>query len=63
MAVNYYAKIVLAGTSTPQSVQVRAASTSEAKKLIEAQFGKVKSWRYQPTIAHGSGNPPGWWNG
>lgn len=63
MAVNYYAEIVLEGSYTPQFPQVRATSTSEAKKLIEAQYGKVKSWRYQPTRAHGSGNPPGWWRG
>ena len=61
MAANYYAKIVIAGTSTPQFVQVRAASTSEAKKLIEAQYGDVQNWRHQPCRAPTSGNLPHWW--
>ena len=57
MANTYYARATVRGTTTPQSVQVQAGSSSEAKKLIEARLGKVKHWNNSPVPAP---KPPSW---
>ena len=53
----YYARIKIPGVSTPILVQAEANSTSDAKKIIEARNGKVKSWTNNPTRAS---KPPNW---
>ena len=60
MALTYYAGFRIEGTTTPQYASVSAASLNEAKKLIEARYGKVKSWTYTPRRAS---NPPKWFKG
>ena len=60
MANTYYARVTVQGTTTPQSVQVQAGSSTEAKKLIEARVGKVKTWNNSPTAPR---KPPSWFRG
>ena len=54
----YYARAQVQGTSTPQCVQVEAGSQTEAKRLIEARIGKIKSYRNGPVAAR---KPPHWY--
>ena len=60
MANTYYARVTIQGTTTPQSVQVQAANSVEAKKLIEARLGKAKHWNNGPVAAS---KPPSWFRG
>ena len=55
---NYYSKVVVEGTHTPQLVEVQAGSTTEAKRVIEARYGKVR-YRNGPTRESGN-KPPSW---
>ena len=54
----YYARVRIAGTTTPRPVRVEARSSVEAKKLIESQYGKVQNWLVAPG-AHS--RPPNWY--
>jgi len=40
-------------------VKVSARTVADAKKHIEAQYGKVKSWLNNP-VSPSNGKPPGW---
>ena len=53
----YYALIKIPGVSTSIPVQTEANSASDAKKIIEAQNGKVRIWSRSPTRAS---KPPNW---
>ena len=55
---SFYARVVVAGTSTPQSIQVQARSTAEAKKLIESKVGRVGRWVNNPQSLS---RPPSWY--
>ena len=59
MAMTYYGKFRVAGTSTPQLAQAQANSQSEAKRIFEAQFGKISGVQI---MGRGRGQPPpSWW--
>lgn len=58
MAQTYYARARVAGTNTPQCVQVEAGSTAEAKRLMEARIGKIKSFANGPVTGR---KPPVWY--
>lgn len=57
----YYARVRIEGTSTPQLIEVQASGPSEAKKLIEARLGKVKSWVNSPQTRSTRLGPPSWY--
>ena len=54
----YYAKVRVAGTSTAQLVNVEARGLIEARKLIEARFGRIHSYMGGPVSAN---KPPNWY--
>lgn len=58
MAKTYYAKIKIAGAGSAVPVQTMANNFQQAKKMIEAQYGKVK-WVLSPSEGSG-GKPPSW---
>ena len=59
MPQTYYTKIKVQGTSTAQPVSVEAGSTVEAKRIIEAQHGKV-SYLNGPTGRGRNQQAPSW---
>ena len=59
----YYASIRVEGTSSTQDVKCMANSGSEAKKVIEMRYGKVKSWIRSPIPAPANKPPPRWFKG
>ncbi|MYH32731.1 MAG: hypothetical protein F4013_11785 [Gammaproteobacteria bacterium] len=58
MAKTYYAKIRIDGKGTPVPVKVMANDISQAKKIIQAQYGKV-SFSQSPNPGSG-GKAPSW---
>ena len=46
---DYFARVVFAGTSTPQSLNVQASSAAEARKVIDSMYGQVKRYASNPT--------------
>ena len=55
---SFYARVVVEGTNTPQSIQVQARSTAEAKKLTEPKVGRVGRRVNNPQSL---GRPPSWY--
>ena len=58
MANTYYARAVVKGSSTPQLVDVQAASAVEAKKLMASRLGPIQRFVSGPTKAV---RPPNWY--
>lgn len=46
----YSAKIIPAAGGSPVEVTVPANDSNQAKKMIESQYGPVKSWYRQPML-------------
>ena len=61
MAQTFYARVRIEGTSTPQMIEVQAGGSNEARKLIEARLGKVKSWLNAPQGRSKALGPPSWY--
>ena len=57
MAKKHYAKIRVPGTASPVCVATTAGNPSDAKKMIQAQYGKNVKFVLGPT---GTTKPPAW---
>ena len=56
----FYARFVVEGTTTTQTMAVQASSQREAKTLIENRAGRVKRWVISPSA---KSKPPSWYKG
>lgn len=61
MAKTYFAKIRVAGISTPQLAQVQSNNTRDAKKLITVQNGGNVRFLLGPVPQPPNGKPPSWY--
>jgi len=62
----YYFKFKIEGVATPQFAAARAHIMSEARKLIEARYGKVDGWYHWALKSEKDvqkSGPPSWYKG